>query len=147
MTFSNFSQSLTFCRYAVTSPRRMRSWNGMMPSLSRSLRAVERIDLAVREVADIGRQPHQFVADAEFVDQRGDFAIALEKVVIEVFEVIARDRKGNRLSAKVRRAFPQRDLVTGLGQGEAQPSDRRMPPPTIPMCFCLGRYAHAVLRA
>ncbi|MEZ4625256.1 MAG: hypothetical protein R2843_10815 [Thermomicrobiales bacterium] len=39
----------------------------------------------IGEITDVRRQPDQFVADAEFLDQRRDFAIALKQMVVEVF--------------------------------------------------------------
>jgi hypothetical protein len=87
--------------------------------------AVERPDSSVGEVADIGREPEQVLADAELVDEGDDLAVALEEVMVEALERRAGDREGVGLPAKAFPAFPERYPVAALGQ----PVSPVMPPP------------------
>ena len=51
-------------------------------------RSVEGQDASICcEIADIGRAAHQPVAEIQFLDQRSDIRVALEKVVVEVFQM------------------------------------------------------------
>src|SRR6185312_14490606 len=80
--------------------------------------AVQRPDLALREIPDIRRQPHERIANADLLRERHDIAVALEEVVVETFQVGARHGKGVGLSAELWGALPERDLMPLLGQAK-----------------------------
>ena len=61
---------------------------------------VERQDVTVGVVADIGRQPHQLVVDAELLRESRDRRVALEQVMVENLDAGVVERNGGCLAAE-----------------------------------------------